>query len=766
MSGDPSELRAALRALASLRRARVIALLAPCLGLSLCFTSLTDHVGYGASLVLALLGSLSAALLGAGLAVALRAREPRVSGSALTLAVALGSVAPVALALAVIVSRSLFVSPCAPARGVVSVLLVTLPGVLLAGLVGALLGAGTARRGLGTAMASATPLLFVMWSLGRFYATPTIFAYDPFFGFFPGAIYDEEVPLGATLMSYRAGTLGWILASAALLAGGWDGAALRWSQTARNVLVRPMISLGALAGLGVFLAGPSLGHRHSADDLVEALGAAAWSRRCVVRYDRSIARREALLTAADCDVRVGQLEDFFGVRSPQRVTVFLFADAAQKQQLMGAAHTYIAKPWRAEVYLQYAPFPHPVLKHELAHVVAAAMAPGPLRVSARARLLPVPGLIEGAAVAAAWEGEGDASPHEWSRAMLDAGIAPRVASLTSLGFFAAASSNAYTAAGSFCRWLHATRGAERFRAVYASGDFSSVYGRDLAALERDWHLFLRGIQVDSRIVARARARFFRASIFGRACPFDLQQEEQAASAALAVGALDEAARRYGALAARDPSNLRARVALAVVRARRGDLRGAEALASDTARVAGPAAAQRLRQAIGDAQWRLGASTAARSVFDSLDPGLMRDDEARTHWLKRDALTRGGAVARVLRELLIGRDDLDPSVAAAMAQALDGDPHDPVLRYLSGRQLALNARYSEALARLPDERAALEPTVLAEVIRLRSIAHFHLRRLDESAAGFRRLAADATRPQGLRDEAVDWIDRIRRTRDIR
>jgi hypothetical protein len=757
-------LRVALRALLSLRRTKLVAAATPAAALALGLNPLTDHVGYGACLVLALLGSLSAAALGAGLPVALRARGDRVSPGALVAAVSLAGVVPVVVALSLLLVRALVVPPCAAGHGALTALLVALPGPLLASLLGASLGASLQRRGAATAIALALVPTFVVWSLARFYSSPTIFAYDPFYGFFPGAIYDEDVPLGATLLSYRAGTAGWILAALSLLHAGWEGAALSrtaWRSRGRWCVT---MALGVVAGLGVFVAGPALGHRHSARDLEEALGASAWSARCVVRYDRSIPPRQAQLTAADCDVRVAQLEDFYGVRAPRRITVFLFADAAQKQALMGAAHTYIAKPWRAEVYLQHAPFPHPVLKHELAHAVAGAMAPGPFQVTVRGRLLPVPGLIEGAAVAAAWEGDGDATPHEWSRAMLEAGITPRVASLNSLSFFASGSSTAYTAAGSFCRWLHDAHGAARFRAVYASGAFSAVYGRDLAALERAWHAYLRTVPVDAAVVARARARFFRGSIFGRRCPFDLEALERRAVEDLAASSLVAAEQGFRSLLRQDPSSLRARVALAVTLARRGDDASARGLVDETARVAGPAAAQRVRTALADALWRWGDPASARRAMEALDPRLMGDDEARTHALKRAALAQGGAFARVLQTLLVGERELDPSPAAALALAARAELQSPDLRYLVARQLVQHERFADAVALLGGE-GLRDARVRAEALRLRGVALFHLRRWEESVTAFAALRDDPTRPTGTRDDAADWVDRIRRTRGV-
>ena len=58
-----------------------------------------------------------------------------------------------------------------------------------------------------------------------------------------------------------------------------------------------------------------------------------------------------------------------------RVTAYLFRSSADKRRLMGAGDTFIAKPWRREVYLQASGYPHPVLGYELAHVVAGSFAP-------------------------------------------------------------------------------------------------------------------------------------------------------------------------------------------------------------------------------------------------------------------------------------------------------------------------------------------------------------------------------------------------------
>lgn len=744
-------------------RVRVAALSAVVLGFSLWSNHLTDHIGYASSLFVGLLGSVASALVGVRVAQVSRGRP----GSAVAAAAALSAVAFVLVALAIVLARGLFAPACAPATGAVYALLFALPGPVLAALLGALFGAAFHRRGAATAAAALLVPAFVAWSLARFYATPTIFAFDPFYGFFPGAIYDEHVPVTLAHVTYRAGTLGWIIAAAALLSAAWDPGTGRPSLArirARSAALL-VLAAGATLGLGVYAAGPGLGHRHDASDIASALERRVSSRRCVVLYDRSIDARQAALTARDCDVRVAQHEDFYGVRQPRRITVFLFASSAQKRELMGAEDTYIAKPWRHEVYLQYAPFPHPVLKHELAHVVAGAMAEGPFHVTAVGRWLPAPGLIEGAAVAAAWEGEGDGSPHQWSRAMLEAGLTPSVASLAGLGFFAASSGRAYTAAGSFCRWLIDTRGRARFHRFYRDADAIAAYGESLPALEARWHAFLRTVVTPESVLARARTRFRRASVFGRTCPLLLADLSRDAAAHLDAGDLTSADRELRALVTHDPTDLRTRLMLAVVRVRAGDLAGAAAVAAEAEAALGPAAGQRIRSQVADQVWRWRGASAARPFYEALDASTLDDDEARTLVIKRAMVDRGGLRAEVFRDLLIGRGELDPSPTSAMAR-LGLDPlasGDPWTAYLAGRQLFLAERFAPALEALRvGEVATLgESRVLAEVQRMRAIAMYRSGDLAEAAAAFSALAEDESRPTGTRDAAADWLDRIRR-----
>src|SRR5204863_8565588 len=98
----------------------------------------------------------------------------------------------------------------------------------------------------------------------------------------------------------------------------------------------------------------------------------------------------------------------------------------------------------------------------------------------------------------------DATIHEQARAMIEAGLAPPLASVVGAGFTTLAGRRAYTMAGSFSAFLLATRGAERLRALYKSaGDFSNVYHVPLADLDAEWRQFLAKQPLTTRERAHA-----------------------------------------------------------------------------------------------------------------------------------------------------------------------------------------------------------------------------------------------------------------------
>ncbi|HVJ88353.1 MAG TPA: hypothetical protein VM580_01015, partial [Labilithrix sp.] len=323
-------------------------------------------------------------------------------------------------------------------------------------------------------LALAGPVAGVVVSVYRFYSSPMIFAFDPFVGYFSGTLYDTVIDAGTSLLTYRAGSLATLVA-VALIASILVRADerpygmildLRSSATrARGALALA----AAAASVGLTLAGSSLGHFSTTASIVKDLGAEKHGPRCDVVYPSTTREQEANLLLKDCEEQVRAVEQRLGLAGPARIRAFFFRDDKDKKRLMGAAHTYIAKPWRKEVYLQLGSYPHPVLGHELAHVVAGSAGRGPFRIAGSfGGLLPNPGLIEGVAVAASPDDE-DLTDEQWARAMMQIGLLPSMQRVFSLGFLGDASAKSYTLAGAFISWMADTWGMEAVRKWYGGG---------------------------------------------------------------------------------------------------------------------------------------------------------------------------------------------------------------------------------------------------------------------------------------------------------
>src|SRR5215475_4312626 len=138
------------------------------------------------------------------------------------------------------------------------------------------------------------PVLGILLSVWRFYSTPTIFSFDPFFGFFSGTLYDTVVEATVPLLTYRLGSVLTLLASgilAAHLAHGEEG------QPILRSLRRPgMPLLGALfatASLMLVLEGWRMGHWQTSATIERDMGARVAGARCDVVYPRSMRVEEA-----------------------------------------------------------------------------------------------------------------------------------------------------------------------------------------------------------------------------------------------------------------------------------------------------------------------------------------------------------------------------------------------------------------------------------------------------------------------------------------
>lgn len=599
---------------------------------------------------------------------------------ALRPASAAAAVAAALLALLLVASalRSALSTPCRPLASAPLFLLLALPSALLASVLGVLCGVvARGRRGLAALLYAALGLASLATTLAAAYLGPTASAYDHLLGVWPGPLYDEAISVDARLLLFRAGTLS--LALAALAAAAL---VVRWRSRERLGRAATALAAGVAAALLAWALG---GGTPTRVRIAAELGGQREGPRCVLHFPREKSPQEAERALRDCEYDAAAVARALGLKRPPRATVFLYRSADEKRRFTGAGRTSFTKPWRAEIHLNDEGVPHPLLRHELVHALASVAARGPLKVPARAGVLVNAGLVEGLAVALEVP-EGSLDVHGLTRVLRDEGRLPSLASLLgTAGFLGAAPARAYTAAGSFVRFLIDREGPGPVLAAYAEDDVPRGVGKSLEELDAAWQDFLDKVVVPPELSAAAQARFERGSLFGRACVrevAELESEAAQRSAAGRAAAAEAILRRASVLSGGDPAFLRG--AAEAWRAA-GELERAEAILREALAAAERAGGRRalrvgLLGALGDLRWRRGDGAQARELY-------------------RGALGLGveGAEARALRAKLLAVNDARLGEAVGPWLLGVGDPALALARVASSDSAL--ARYLLARARL-------------------------------------------------------------------
>ena len=594
--------------------------------------------------------------------------------------------------------HGVFFGFCEPGPGYGLLLLGPGVGSVLGGFWGAGVGVlpGRPRRRLNLALlALAAPVSTAVWGLAEFATSASVYAFDPFVGYFGGPLYDTvSYDLGRLLL-FRAGSCATVLAlvvaaPAVRVLRTLDGRIrVKVGRGSARWVVAGALALTSLAHAG---ASPQLGLRTTTRSLAAALPSSHSWGVCRVRHSPRLPTHDAARLARECAAHVEQIRGFFGLEgSGAPIDVFLFENAEEKWRLIGARSTYIAKPWRREIYIQNEVFPHPVLGHELAHVVAGEFGRGPLRIAGPlGGLLPDPGRIEGFAVAAAPAEQGEATELEWSSAMLELGRLPAVRTLFSLGFLGTSAVRAYTTSGAFIAFLHEQYGPEILRRFYGGDPLPELTGRSWQDLDRDFREKLSGLTVPRSVTLLAEEVFSRPAVWGRRCPHAASRSFEAA---------------YAVCGGR-PEDLRARLAqalrldatrvdeLAMVPACLANAGDKQAALEETQMLLARAdlsqrAKSRVRVARADLLREAGEVGAARSLYLSVREEALARAERRAVDVKLWALGRGAPDQDAVFQLL-GVGATTPGEGMRISDLsrwheTSGDPGVPA--YLLGLQLA-------------------------------------------------------------------------------
>ncbi len=734
------------------------------LGLVLCALPLVRVLGPESAIVLSLVLSCFCSALGARLAI--RARQHAVRTGPL-LAEAVGAAwlllcVPVAL----LALNGFRVQNCDPLRGLSFIALGPWASVSFAAVLGVLFGSLVASPRAATALAVALPILSVARPLYDFVTTPGIFAFGHFFGYFPGTFYDRLVDVPKAWFSQRALTL-----LAAL--GVW--AFLSASRNPKNGRVQlaraskhPLLCLGvcllAAASTRISYAANELGHHTSRAFIEHKLGRAIDAGRCRVVLPRELPMAEAARLAEDCMFRLTTLERELGVEEREQVTAYFFRNPQEKRVLMGAMRVYIAKPWRREVYLQLGGYPHPVLAHELAHIVARNAASGMFGVPGKLfGLIPEPTLVEGMAVALEPVARDELTPHQWAKAAREAKLAPALSELLGPRFFSHNQSLSYTLSGSFLRFVLETRGAEALRKVYHSGNVERALGEDFEKLETQWHTFLEQIPLPAPAAALAKQRFERAGVFSQVCPHAIERLEGDVSAALSAGDLPRAIEKCGEVLRIDRKNSAVRATLVSALSRAGQLEQAESELADMRKPPeAPKPAQaRAETALADAAYLAGDFARAQQTYQRLLNEPQSEAELRQLEVKLLGLESGEPTRTLLGELLIdrGANRNDARVAMYLIGKLSALRQDGLALYLEARQLSQRADLALPLIKRARKLGLPTRRLRIEALRMHAQSALLAGSLEEAEACYAEMArlADASQAEIL--EAHDALARI-------
>jgi predicted negative regulator of RcsB-dependent stress response len=695
-----------------------------------CFLPLSDHLGYEFSELVALIAGACGG--SPGICAAHTSRP----ASALRRAISF-NLFSLLLPLGIVLLNGLRRPACDPFSALPLYALLTVPSAVLAACLGVVCGMLSSRRGgLLYGLVFFATLAFSLWPIAH---GPQVFAFHHLGGMYPGPIYDEAIRPSRGLLFFRAATL--------LYAAALAGIALR---SARGFVLAAVCGVAALT---ISARSMALHFRASDAQLDEELGGRLETEHLILHFPREKSPLERTLLVQDAEASVRGVLQFLGASAPARkIDVYLYRSAAEKRTLIGAADTSFTKPWLGQIHTNDRPAPHPILRHELVHALAAPIAHGPWGVPGRFfGLVPEMALVEGIAVAGDWP-VGEFTVHQEARALLDLQLFPDLAELFSPGrFYAESGPRAYTAAGSFVRWFADARGASELRAVYAGARPFDVAGLSAAYLS-----FLRTIETPPRAVALASEKFAAPSITRRRCPHEVADLAQAARETRDPASAAALWEKCAALEPDDPGLL-AQVYRSQLAA--GDAGGAQATldrALAHPKLSKPLAAQLLIEA-GDAAWKAGNAPAARQRYESaaqLPQSEAAERALRVRFLALDAPATWAALRPLLAEA-----DAGPQVLLSLRDLDLNRPRDGLFAYLLAKQLENHGDW-EGAARYAQNAVARNlpgPLFVAEAQRMRGIAAWHLKDTSAARAAFTALGKDA--PPGRAFEARRWLERL-------
>jgi len=619
----------------------------------------------------------------------------------------------VALPFVIISANAFVVKNCSFLHGTLLFLLIPVPAVLLAHSVALVISVliEHGRR-------SWFVFLWLLALLHIVYVTftgPQIFAFNPILGFFPGFTYDEALEIISRLLVYRVGTLAF---AAALMLFAVVINRRKHANSTTDVPPQrgrgeqvAMIALLAVVVI-IYIFSNRLGLASSESFIRSELGGYVETDHFVISYPDSMLKGRRLSHIIQLhEFHFSRLARALRVNPTRKINAFLYASDEQKQRLVGAAGTNIAKPWLWQVHLNLSDV-EGSLSHELTHVMAAEFGFPLLRIGVNS------GLIEGLATAVE-RTRYDEHLHRLASMVFAVAPEPEMRSLFSFtGFVRAHPGVSYTLAGSFCRFLIDRYGLRRFKLLYRTGNFRGLYNKDFETLLTEWQQTVRRYTLSEGDLEKAAYLFKRPSIFVKECAREVANVNAETRGLFGRNKFQQAL-ESAQLSLELTTSIEAifQCTNALVRLQRFE----DAITFARQKLQDPTVRHSLitlKLVLGDALWAIDSVSAAKETYAELLRVHLSPAWDEAVALRLEALSKKDLALDLKPYFVAGLPD---STREELLRRIFGArPGNPLPRFLLARHLASDERYEEAAQEF-ERTKRLSPDIL-EMQRQRRTGH--------------------------------------------
>ncbi len=674
-------------------------------------------------------------------------RERRFSDLALTIFFTNYIVTAFPFAIALI--SYLIKGDCSAKEGTIFYILIPIITVFFSTSLGLLIGVLFPRWGffVGVLIVIGT-ICFSLWNV---YHNPSFFFYNPIFGFFPGPLYDEVIPITTTLVVYRLTTICWgfLLLIILKLIRGFKHGTIGFSDVAGFLIVVGILTIA-------YTKESDIGINYTREDIVQNyLPASYETEYFIIYYSPGSSEAENIeLIADDHEWRHKQLSDFLKTNSNEKIRAYLYPDTDTRKKLIGAGETTMANPITKEIHLIYDVFPNPILKHELTHVLSSEFGIDFLHIS------PKVGLIEGLAVASDWTSM-NYNSHQWTKALIELGETPEIGDIAGVGFWYSPPRNSYTMMGSFSRYLIDTYGIEKFKILYKTGDFS-VHGKSLEELTSEWKLFLENVDVPDEIYVLAQYRFSEPSIFQGNCPRKVAALKKAGLEDYEDGDLFKAREHFLEALSFNKNDPVLIDSLAYCYYFNKEYEKLIGLINSGISI--PKVDEDILQNLrANALWQEERVREAESLYREILGHPITNSLEREIDIKISAMNAGESIEENIREFFSTKDELIQ--ITELEESIRNFPYYSPSYYLLGRMLFNDGEYERALYYLSESEKLGLPSVKLRIenLRLLGITFYTIGDYDGAIRKFRKILF--LEPNGvLTDYAKDFIERSEWAKD--